>query len=81
MDVLRAVVENVGTTAVVAAAVLRTSLRALIDWTVGIASRHADLVTILSQSLTLFLLSLVIAHLRKPETRNQSRLLPSLERS
>ncbi|MGD1149352.1 MAG: hypothetical protein ABR961_15535 [Thermoanaerobaculaceae bacterium] len=77
MDSLRAVVENLGTTAAVVATVLRSSLRALIDWTSGIAFRHADLVTILSQSLTLFLLGFVIAHLRQP----QPRRVPGMERT
>lgn len=81
MDSLRAAVENLGTTAALAAGALRSSLRALIEWTAGITSRHAGLVTILSQSLTLFLLGLVVAHLRNPQTRSWSRRLPAPERS
>ena len=81
MDSLRAAVENLGTTAAVAATVLRSSFRALIEWTAGITSRHAGLVAILSQSLTLFLLGLVIAHLRDPQTRNSSQHLPAPESS
>lgn len=81
MDAVRAVSAILGSTAMEAITALRSSLRALIDWTVGIASRQANLVVILSQSLTLFFLALAIAYLRKLETRSQSSRLPGLERS
>ena len=80
MDSLRVAVQDLGTAAAVAAAVLRSSFRTLLQWTSGIASRHAGLVTILSQSLTLFLLGLVVAHLRDPQARGWSRRLPAPER-
>jgi hypothetical protein len=69
MDALRAAALALGSIAVAAATALRRSLRAVIGWTVGIASRQVELVAILSQSLTLLLLSVAIAHLRKPSAR------------
>ncbi|MGD1148932.1 MAG: hypothetical protein ABR961_13385 [Thermoanaerobaculaceae bacterium] len=73
MDALRAVATILGLTAAESTAALRSSFRALFSWTVGIASRQAELVTILSQSLTLCLLSLVITYIRRPAARRQSR--------
>jgi hypothetical protein len=81
MDALRAVAANLGSTALVAATAVQGSLRALAGWAVGIVSQQAELLTILSQSLTLFLLGVLIARLRKPRTRGQSRRAPGLERS
>jgi len=76
MEAIRAVAANLTSTALAAIVVLRTSLRALIGWTFNIASRQAEVVAILGQSVTLFLLSLAIAYFRKPKARHRpSRLL------
>ena len=69
MDAPNALAAILGSTALAAVTVLRTSLRILTGWIVNITSRQAGLLTILSQSITLFLLSLAVAYLRKPETR------------
>ncbi len=81
MDALRAVAGNLGSTALVAATAVQGSFRALVGWAVGIVSQQAELLAILSQSLTLFLLGLLIARIRKPRTRSQLRRVPGLERS
>ena len=80
MDAVRAVAAILWSTSLQAATALQSSVRALVGWAVGIASRQGNLVTILGQSLTLCLLSLVISYLRKPETRSESRHLRGLER-
>ena len=81
MDPLRAVAESFGSTALGAATAVQSSFRALVGWTVGIVSQQAELLTILSQSLTLFLLGLLIARFRKPRTGGQPGCAPGLERS
>jgi len=80
MNALCTAATILGSTTVVAVTALRSSLRALIGWTVGIASRQAELVAILGQSLTLFLLTLVIAYLRRRAARRWSRWLLGSER-
>jgi glucose-6-phosphate-specific signal transduction histidine kinase len=81
MDPLRAVVASLASTALGAAAALQDSFRVLIAWTVGIVSQQAELLTILSQSLTLFLLGVLIAHLRKTRTRTQPCRVPDSKSS
>lgn len=80
MDALHTIATILGSTTVVAVIVLRSSLRALIGWAVGIASRQVELVAILGRSLTLFLLSLVIAYLRRLEAHRSPGGLHGLER-
>jgi len=81
MDALRAVAANLGSTALVAATAVQGSLRALAGWAVGIVSQQAELLTILSQSLTLFLLGVLIANLRKTRTRTQPCRVPDSKSS
>lgn len=81
MDPLRAIAASLASTALEAAAALQDSFRALIAWTVEIISRQAELLTILSQSLTLFLLGVLIAHLRKTRTRTQPCRVPDSKSS
>jgi hypothetical protein len=80
MDAVRAVLAVLWSTALQATTALQSSVRALIGWAVGIASRQANLVAILGQSLTLCLLTLVISYLRKPETRVESRCIRGPEK-
>jgi len=69
MDVLRPVSGVPQPTMLAGINALRGSLRTLLGWTVGVVSREVELVAILSQSLTLFLLSLLVARLGKPAAR------------
>ena len=81
MDPLRAIAASLASTALVAATALQSSFRGLIAWAVGIISRQAELLTILSQSLTLFLLGVLIAQLRKTRTRTQPCRVPDSKSS
>ena len=80
MDAFRAVSVVLWSTALQAATGLQRSVRALIVWAVGIASRQANLVAILGQSLTLCLLTIAISYLRKRGTRVESRCTCGSER-
>jgi len=69
MKDLNGVAEVAGSGASAAVEFLRDSLRTAVGWAVATAARQAELVAILGQSLTLFLLSLVIARIGRPAAR------------
>ena len=81
MDAVRAVSAVLWSTALQVATALEDAARALIGWVTGIASRNANIVVILGQSVTLFLLTIAVGYLRKPETRVKSRCLRGPEKS
>ncbi len=69
MDALRTVPALARAIAAQAATAVQELARAVVAWTVDVASRQVDSVTILGQSLTLFFLSVAITYFKRPVPR------------
>ncbi len=82
MDTVRALAATFSSAALAAAGTLRTLIRGTGGWAVETATRQAEFVGILGQSLTLFFLGVLLGVLRRPEVRRlASRAHRLLQRS